>query len=110
MCMKPAIPTSVFMSEIDGSRLAMPGYHPVPHMLAAMFFHPAQLEADTEMWHLNTNCPVTLSLCHTHANMSSLFHECVSHVTFDLVHPAALHTLLLMSFDVDRFLGKKMLD
>lgn len=76
----PPPPPLLSVPKIDGSRLAVPARHPVPHMLAAMFSHPALFEADTEMRHLNTYCPHTLDLCCAGC-MSSLFQECVIYVT-----------------------------
>lgn len=111
MCVKASLPPPLFSaSKIDGSRLAVPARHPVPHMLAAMFSHPAQLEADTEMRHLNTYRPYTLYLSHAGC-MSSLFQECVLYVT-PLLHcihsnecdPSAPHRPPEMSFDADGFL------
>ena len=80
MCIKAPPPPLLSVPKIDGSRLAVPARHPVPHMLAAMFSHPALLEADTEMRHLNTYCPHTLDLCCAGCT-SSLFQECVIYVT-----------------------------
>lgn len=55
ICLKASLPPPLFsVSKIDGSRLAVPARHPALHMLAAMFSHPSQLEADNELRHLNT--------------------------------------------------------
>lgn len=103
-------------SKIDGCSLAVPARHPLPHMLAAMFSPPAQLEADTEMRYLNTYCPYTLYPCHT-GFMSSSFQGSVLYVTplkiycilLHCIHsnecdPSAPHPPPEMSFDADGFL------
>lgn len=97
ICIKvspPPTPPLFSVSKIDGSRLAVPARHPILHMLAAMFSHPAQLEADTELRHLNTYCPHTLYLCHTGFHVQFIPGECIiCYTPKDLLYAAALHAL-----------------